>query len=229
MSDESILDNIAWNALDVAPSTVGDPANGRLARRYATDVAPFAGVHDDADDEAWAALAALAGPGAGTVVFAATVSEPAGWTRLTSIPCHRMVSTGPFDAPEVDVEELGAADVDDMLALVALTVPGPFMDRTIELGAYLGVRVDGELVAMGGERMRPTGWSEMSAICTHPDHQRRGYSRAIVRGLVDVIEARGDRAFLHVAQTNTGAIAAYEALGFTTTAEMDVAILTAPD
>ncbi|MGW4668758.1 GNAT family N-acetyltransferase [Streptosporangium sandarakinum] len=103
-----------------------------------------------------------------------------------------------------------------MLDLVARTQPGPFWPRTCELGTYLGVRDNGTLVAMAGERLRPPGWTEISAVCTAPEARGQGHAARLVSALVARIAARGERPFLHVAGTNTGAIALYERLGFET-------------
>ncbi|GAA3494576.1 hypothetical protein GCM10019016_016760 [Streptomyces prasinosporus] len=112
--------------------------------------------------------------------------------------------------------ELGADSVPELLDLVARTAPGPFRPRTHELGTYLGVRVDGTLVAMAGERLRPPGWTEISTVCTAPDARGQGHAARLVSALVARIVVRGERPFLHVAETNTGAIALYERLGFRT-------------
>ncbi|UBU08814.1 GNAT family N-acetyltransferase [Nonomuraea gerenzanensis] len=114
------------------------------------------------------------------------------------------------------VVELGVESVPEMLDLVARAQPGPFWPRTRELGTYLGVREGGRLVAMAGERLRPAGHTEISAVCTAPEARGRGYAARLVGTLVARILARGERPFLHVAETNTGAIALYERLGFET-------------
>ncbi len=113
-----------------------------------------------------------------------------------------------------DAIPLGAADVPEMLKLVTQTEPGPFLPRTIELGDYLGIRSDGELVAMAGERFRLDGWTEISAVCTHPNHRGQGLASRLMGALIAGIKGRSQRAFLHVMSTNTEAIRLYEQLGF---------------
>ena len=104
-----------------------------------------------------------------------------------------------------------------MSALVELTQPGPFEARTIEMGTYLGVRNDGELVAMAGQRMRLEGYTEISAVCTHPEHQGHGLAGLLVERLVDEIHGRDEVPFLHAASHNATAISRYRSLGFTNT------------
>jgi GNAT superfamily N-acetyltransferase len=123
---------------------------------------------------------------------------------------------------------LGADDRDAMLALTAATRPGPFVARTHELGLYLGVRSEGRLIAMAGERLRVDGATEVSAVCTDPAHQRRGLAAALVAELVERIHARGALPFLHVAADKLGALRVYEALGFTQRARIAAIILRAP-
>ncbi|MEU6038672.1 GNAT family N-acetyltransferase [Actinomadura sp. NPDC047616] len=120
----------------------------------------------------------------------------------------------PEAEPGSEVVELGAGDVPEMLELTARTRPGPFWPRTRELGTYLGVRENGTLVAMAGERLRPPGWAEISAVCTAPEARGRGHAARLVRALVARITSRNERPFLHVAAANTDAIALYERLGF---------------
>ena len=108
------------------------------------------------------------------------------------------------------------ANADEMLALTELTKPGPFGKRTPELGTYLGIRDSGRLVAMAGERLRVPGFTEISAVCTHPEYQGHGFARMLISSVIRRTTARGDTPFLHVAQVNTRAIQVYEQLGFKT-------------
>ncbi|EFL36947.1 LOW QUALITY PROTEIN: acetyltransferase, partial [Streptomyces viridochromogenes DSM 40736] len=94
--------------------------------------------------------------------------------------------------------------------------PGPFWPRTHELGTYLGIRHNGTLVAMAGERLRPPGWTEVSAVCTAPEARGQGHAAHLITAVATRVLARNERPFLHVAEANTGGIALYERLGFKT-------------
>jgi predicted GNAT family acetyltransferase len=137
--------------------------------------------------------------------------------------CHK---PAPFAASNGHaVFELGSAESPEMLELTALTKPGPFGTRTHELGAYLGIRDGGKLVAMAGERLKVPGFTEISAVCTHPEHTGKSYARLLMSKIIDRIRAKGETPFLHVRQDNTRAIAVYESLGFQTRKLLHFAVL----
>lgn len=118
------------------------------------------------------------------------------------------------DGAVLHIVELGEADVPEMLDLVARTRPGPFWPDTHQLGRYVGIRERGRLVAMAGERLRPPGWTEISAVCTAPEARGRGLAARLVADVAAHVAARGERPFLHVSAQNTSAITLYERLGF---------------
>lgn len=214
--------------LETDPAVLDDPVghslrghHAHLARRvgnaatYQAGVATFATVPAEPTAADWQDLARLLGSGQLADLFSAPVTAPAGWEPVFDLAGYQMILDRPVDgAGPGTVEELGPADVPDMLALTEQTRPGPFWPRTVELGAFHGVREDGALVAMAGERLRPPGWTEISAVCTAPHARGRGLASRVVRAAADRITARGDRAFLHVAAANVGAIRCYERLGF---------------
>jgi predicted GNAT family acetyltransferase len=132
------------------------------------------------------------------------------------------ITPGPAPA---GVQLLGDADAAGMLALANLTRPGPFFSHTHQLGRFIGIRQDGRLVAMAGERMQPQGFTEVSGVCTHPDFRGRGFAGGLMRLVAQAILARGDTAFLHVYADNAGAIALYESLGFRIRAAVTMTVI----
>ena len=128
-------------------------------------------------------------------------------------------------ASHPEILELGPSDVPEMMELTALTKPGPFGKRTHELGSYLGIRHNGKLVAMAGERLKVPGYTEVSAVCTHPEHTGRGYARILMMEVMQRIRSRGETPFLHVRGDNVRAIELYERLGFSQRVLLHFAVL----
>ncbi len=211
------LDNPAWSAL-TGPHAAFAERKGR-AVRYLADVCPFAAIPLAPDAQDWADLAALAGPGGEVVIAGPPRVPPAGWEEFMAIPGVQLDGSGLAVAPDPDAVVLGPADVPEMLDLVARTRPGPFLPRTHLMGTYLGIRRGGALVAMAGERMRPAGWSEISAVCTDPAFRGQGLAGRLVRAVGAVIRERGDVPFLHASAGNGNAIRLYHHLGFTLRAQ----------
>jgi predicted GNAT family acetyltransferase len=213
----SALDNPAWSSLTTYHAHLA--IGGASARRYPDHLAPIGGIgrrEPSALDE----LATLV-PEGGWISMPATLEDlvplvRAPLTVTVTRTLVQMVCERPVDVTPGGVEPRGLSepDVDDMVALTALTHPGPFRPHTYTLGMYLGIRVDGVLAAMGGQRMHLPGYREVSAICTHPDFRGRGYARTIVARLVAAIFDEGLTPFLHVENQNRGAQALYASLGF---------------
>ena len=207
-----VLDNPAHAALRGPHAHL---AQGRgQALRYPLDVSPFVSLPDEPDAAAWRDLAELFGPGEVVPVLSHAGTPPAGWEVLGEGVGVQLVEESLTAAPDAEAVLLGAADVPEMLALVERTQPGPFLPRTVELGTYLGIRRDGVLVAMAGERLHPPGWTEISAVCTDAAYRGQGLATRLVLAVAAGIHDRGERAFLHAAGTNTTAIRLYESLGF---------------
>jgi predicted GNAT family acetyltransferase len=221
------LDNPVWHALTSDHARFAE--GGRRALRYQRDVAPFAALPDDPGEEAWHGLADLVGPAGTALIFRAVEAKaPADWQVVFRVSAVQMVATELIGATDDALVDLGADDVPEMLALVGRTEPGPFFERTHELGTYLGLRDHEGLVAMAGERMRGPRFSEISAVCTDTRARRQGLATRLVRAVAAVVEGRGDTPILHVVATNTSAIRVYDALGFETRAVFDVLVLRAP-
>jgi ribosomal protein S18 acetylase RimI-like enzyme len=209
----NVLDHPAWAALGTTHARFAE-RRGRAAR-YRSDVAGFHALADPSDPAAWADLAALAGPGAQVSLAGDPLVPYAGWAVTDTVAGVQLVDVAVRAEPDPEAVVLTAADVPEMLDLVERTRPGPFRARTVELGTYLGIRRDGALVAMAGERLHPPGWTEISAVCTDPGHRGQGLATRLVRAVAAGIRARGETPFLHTAAANTTAIRLYESIGFT--------------
>lgn len=222
--DPAQLKRPTWSALTTRHA--GIALDNGLARRYPPDVSPMSAVRE-VSDASLRDLAGLLPPGDIVGVFSA---EPVGSTRDLCVVMHKFVDQMVYEASEgtpvaSEVDELAPADVPEMMHLADLTKPGPFAPRTIELGPYIGIRDGGRLVAMAGERLRFDGYTEISAVCSHPDHRGRGYSTLLVNTLMRQILDRGDIPFLHVFDDNTKAIALYRKLGFAKRCSFTVTVL----
>jgi len=148
---------------------------------------------------------------------------------LTTAPAVQMIADSvPPSSPDDAIVPLGIADAEEMLTLATLTKPGPFSLRSLDLGRFWGVREGGRLVAMAGERMKQPGYTELSGVCTHPDHRGRGYARRLSLHVAARIIEDGDRPYLHAYASNAAAVALYEAIGFTLRCPMYVAALQKP-
>ncbi|CAM5329919.1 GNAT family N-acetyltransferase [Streptomyces canus] len=210
--DTSVLDNAVWAALDGPHAHLAERV-GRAAR-YPDDVYAFAALADPRDPAAWADLLTLVGPGS-TVRIKPVETVPDGWEVVGGGVGVQLVDTALRAEPAPEAVRLGPDDVPEILDLVARTKPGPFLTRTIELGTYLGIRDRERLIALTGERIRPPGWTEISAVCTDPAYRGRGLATRLVRAVAAGIRERGDTPFLHAAANNTRAIRLYESIGFT--------------
>jgi len=199
----------------------------------------FAALPDRVTPGAWGALRTIVGPRGFAVVMRRELPEPpAGWELVFTQGCRQMVWTAAARAARADaeakldagarVEALGEPDVPAMLALVEHARPGPFLRRTVELGAYVGIREGAALIAMAGERMHPAGYGEVSAVCTDAAHRGRGLASRLVRTIAHRILDRDETPFLHLTLENETAHRVYRALGFETRAKLQVIGLRAP-
>jgi GNAT superfamily N-acetyltransferase len=221
-----ILDNAGWASLSGPHASIAE-GHG-LARRYPVDISPFGALADDRDPQGWRDLAELIGPEQRIVLSGSHLVVPEAWQTPDGGSGVQLIG-GDVAGKEDDAAlELGTADVPEMLDLVSRTKPGPFLPRTIELGGYLGFRIEGNLVAMAGYRLHPAGWREISAVCTDSLHQGKGLSTRLVRAVVAKIKAEGDIPFLHASITNTHAIRLYEKLGFKLRVHTTFAVVQAP-
>jgi ribosomal protein S18 acetylase RimI-like enzyme len=224
MSPVHPLDRPAWGALITRQSSqaIGDG----LARRFDPAFGPFAATADDSPESLAALTELIAASGSVVLMQAEEWPTPPGARVAFRASAWQMIAD-PMEptGDEPELIRLGDADAPEMLALAQLTKPGPFSDRTHELGEFFGVRRSGRLAAMAGERMQPPGFVEISGVCTHPDYRGQGFGAALTRQMTRRIQARGETAFLHVMADNASALALYATLGFVRRREMSVTAL----
>lgn len=207
------LDRPVWSSLTTRQAALAEGGGGAL--RFKADYGIFM-ASVDASEPSLAALGRLL-PADGQVALVETEAfPPVPGADAVSAVLWQMTAEAiiPGPAPGFEIEPLTEADAPQMLALATLTKPGPFRARTHQLGDFVGVKEAGRLVAMAGERMKPTGFTEVSGVCTTPERRGRGYAAALMRHVVGTILARGEIPFLHAYATNTGAIGLYRSLGF---------------
>jgi predicted GNAT family acetyltransferase len=212
-ADSKQLEKPPWSALTTTHAIFA--LGNDLARRYPPDIAPMAAIRE-VSDACLQALASLMAPGDIVGLFGAQPVPASGnLVAMAQMPVEQMVYEPREAAPATGKHvTLTMADIPEMMQLVELTKPGPFAARTIVLGSYIGIRKAGQLVAMAGERMRFDGFTEISAVCTHPDHRGRGHALLLVGALIRGILDRGETPFLHIYSGNTNATALYNKLGF---------------
>ncbi|GAB4357291.1 MAG: GNAT family N-acetyltransferase [Oricola sp.] len=218
---DAILDRPVWGALTTVQA--GFARGGGDAKRFPADVSPFIVSRDDGS-RCLAAMAGLVAEGERVVLLQRRPSPlPPGLVLESEAPGVQMVA-GTLPPPPLsgEVTALGDDDAADMLELATMTRPGPFMANTHRLGGFIGIRRDGRLAAMAGERLRPAGYCEVSAVCTHPDFRGRGYAAMLTLMVADRIARRGLTPFLHTYAGNTAAIRLYEKLGFRHRCDMTV-------
>ena len=206
------LDNPFWNSLQTRHR--GIALRHGEAARYPADYAPFLGVAHAGVDLA-DAVAPLVAPGESVYLLGVAPVVPEGWRLQAFRPLAQMVCTAPLEVADgpavIALDDTHRADV---LALTALVYPHYFRPRTMEMGRYFGIYQDGRLAAIIGERLGMPAYTEMSAICTHPDFNGRGYARRLTAMLTNDTLQRGLIPFLHVSHENTRAKQLYEQIGF---------------
>lgn len=210
----ALLDNIFWHSL-VGPQAKFAAGEG-AARRYARGFSPIV-AFADAQRPDFAALSPYCGAGEHFYCDGWCGPVQAGWTIERESTMFKMAWEGVTPATDeaIDAIALGTQHAEQAVELAALTRPGPFGLRTIELGDYFGYLEDGRLVAMAGERSQAGTLREISGVCTHPDVQGRGYARRLMAKLIRRQVLRGETPFLHVMCDNTSAHTFYARMGFT--------------
>lgn len=219
-----ILDRPVWSALTSRHAALTE--GNDLARRYPASIVPFAASRDNGE-ESVQALDGLVAEGESIYMLQADeIVLPFGLAAVVTAPGVQMIAEQPLRRIDDErIRPLCDADAADMLELATLTKPGPFTLRALSLGRFWGIRIDGRLAAMAGERMKQDGFTELSGVCTHPDFQGRGLGRLMSRFAAGEIAASGNVAYLHAYASNTAATSLYASLGFRQRSEMNVAVV----
>jgi predicted GNAT family acetyltransferase len=219
-----LLDRPVWSALASRHAVLAE--GGALARRYPAAIVPFASTAHDSP-ESLAALATLVAPG--ETIYMAQADPIALPPELSPALVARgvqMLAEKPAEqAVDARIRALGPADAAEMVELATLTKPGPFTLRAMDLGEFFGIRIDGRLAAMAGERMKQVGFTELSGVCVHPDFRGRGLARLLSLFVAGRITGRGETVYLHAFADNTAAIRLYEQIGFRLRSEMHIAVV----
>lgn len=209
------LKNVIWQALTTRQWEFAEKFG--QARRFPREVTSL-GALATPDEQGYKSLADLLPTGEVAALFLEEPYQPRpGLDQIAAAPLLEMVCANGNAIPsntEHFFVELGLQDSPEMVELTALTKPGPFGTRTHELGTYLGIRQDGKLVAMAGERLKVPGYTEVSAVCTHPEHTGKGYARVLMLEVMRRIREHGETPMLHVRQDNVRAIELYKRLGY---------------
>lgn len=218
-----LLDTPIWSALTTSHSALARGSGGAL--RYPPEVSPFAAVADD-EPATLAALAALVLRGETIVLVRrdpiVLPDELTAVSRAQAVQLACTQALTPSDDPRL--LRLGERDEAEMYDLAMLTRPGPFARRSMRLGRFWGIRHNGRLVAMAGERLAQGGWTELSGVCTHPEARGQGLARLLSTHVAAHIAARGEQPYLHAYAGNAAAIGLYESLGFRIRATMNVVV-----
>jgi ribosomal protein S18 acetylase RimI-like enzyme len=214
-----ILDNPIYNALNTAHSIYAEGNDS--AKFYTKDITSFAGLKNNSPEDL-NALYDMANKDEIFIFFKPTkIDLPAKWNLITHIDMLQLVyDHTTFPTGNHAFSDLKESHIEAMIELVKLTKPGPFLNRTIELGNYTGFFEGDDLVSMAGHRFNPTPYTEISAVCTHPDHLGKGYSYSLLCEQVKRILNKSEIPFLHVRNDNVGAIKLYEKVGFVIRTEM---------
>lgn len=219
-----LLDRPIWSALQTRHRAFAQ--GNDLARRYRPSIVPFAATGAD-DAESLRALEQLVSAGESVILLQSdAIALPAGLFATSTAAGVQMIAERPLQTvSDQRVQRLTRDDAAEMLALALLTKPGPFTLEALSLGDFWGVKIEGRLVAMAGERMKQPGYTELSGVCSHPEFRGGGLGKLLSLFVANRIMARGEVPYLHAYASNATAIRLYESIGLRLRSTMNVAVV----
>lgn len=219
------LDNPVWEALSTVDKQYN--AGSNTLKYFPENMSPFVGLQNWDDADLQTLISELPANRSFSIMKVNQPNLPSQFQIIFSLPLFQLVCAKlkPFTNPSHPIQKLESKDIPQMLQLTAKTKPGPFYEKTIDFSNYLGIYSGESLIAMAGERLHFTGFTEVSAICTHPDYLGKGYASSLTSMVSQTIIANGATPFLHVRQDNTRAIDMYKRLGFEIRSEVYFAVI----
>jgi len=218
------LDNPVWEALSTQQNNFN--IGNKAVKYFAADIAPFIGLQNWDESDLQQLKQHAPADRAFSVMIAKKIQLPANADILFTTPLYQLYCPVllPFTIEAIEIKTLDSSHVAQMLELTAITKPGPFYEKTIDFGHYMGIYQHDKLVAMAGERLKVNGYTEISAICTHPHYLGKGYASYLLSQVCQHTIREGNIPFLHVRTDNVRAIDVYKKLGFQIRADVYFAI-----
>jgi N-acetylglutamate synthase-like GNAT family acetyltransferase len=220
---KEVLENPIWHALNSGNKHLAS-GDGSV-RFFPEEVTTFVGLENFTENE-FLTLYDIVPPNSVRATFSppgTNVPEP--WQKAGGLQIYQMIYSGTGATCSGDqIKPLSEKDIPEMTELTRLTNPGPFRSRTIDFGNFHGIFEDGKLAAMAGQRLKPYEYTEISAVCTHPEHRGKGLAKQLLLFQIALIKSAGSIPFLHVATTNDAAIRLYQSMGFVTKRTLSVII-----
>jgi ribosomal protein S18 acetylase RimI-like enzyme len=217
VTEENKLDNPVWNSLSESHEKFALDYNG--TQFYDPDYCPFGGFLDfDSTLESAEKYSLLAE----NFFIVGEKPKIADTLKIVKeLVCLQMIIREKIQISyNNDIIKLTEEHKEELFDLVNLVQPGYFKTKTFLLGNYYGIFNDKKLVSIAGERMKMNNYTEVSAIVTHPEYTGNGYAKQLTSHVVNNIFNENKIPFLHVVETNLGAIKLYEKLGFVTRRKM---------
>ncbi len=220
-----LLDNPIWNSLNTVDAKMN--LGTKDVAIYSSETSPFVGLKEWDKQSQENLYNFLPAERTVSTLIASPFNLSDKWELIFSLGLFQMVCKEPipFKGAMASIQPLSNLHIPSMIELTALTKPGPFTQRTIDFGNYVGIFKNEQLIAMAGERIHLSEFTEISAVCTHPSYVGKGYAAFLIDHLSQDIQSKGKSAFLHVRQDNQRAFNLYKGLGFEIRSDMYFAVM----